>query len=195
MRIAKVIGEDQNPCMASKIGVVIVNPVENKIVGTGYNGPPKGTPHCDTRKFLEEYVWPQLTQGEQIRALGKDWFLVYRKEEFLRRYAGCGQCPRRIVGAKSGERLELCSCEHAERNAIYNSTESLSKCEMFCWCGGPCVPCTRAIINKQISVIHCLNDTPQLREGQQAYRFDLSEWLLNRARVKLIKYDEDFLLT
>lgn len=33
-------------CLRRKLGAIIV--VENRIVGTGYNGPPSGVPHCKT---------------------------------------------------------------------------------------------------------------------------------------------------
>ena len=64
MHLAKNFGEDSNPCYSRKIGVIIVEPKINKIVATGYNGPPRGTPHCDSKKHLHIIVWPQLTETE-----------------------------------------------------------------------------------------------------------------------------------
>jgi deoxycytidylate deaminase len=66
MRIAKFIGEDQNPCHSRKIGAIIVDPIANRILGTGYNGPPPGTPHPTTLEYLRDYFWPQLTDDEKI---------------------------------------------------------------------------------------------------------------------------------
>jgi deoxycytidylate deaminase len=49
MRLAKQIGEDKNPCHSRKIGVVVVDPVSNKILGTGYNGPLRNSSYNNTR--------------------------------------------------------------------------------------------------------------------------------------------------
>lgn len=56
MRLAKQFGEDSNPCLSRHIGVVIVDPVDNNVAGIGYNGPPPGTPHCDTREYLGDVL-------------------------------------------------------------------------------------------------------------------------------------------
>ena len=71
LRLAKFISEDQNPCYSRHVGAVIVDPVINKVVGTGYNGPPKDVPHCDSSEHLKNVVWPQLTQTEIDLILGE----------------------------------------------------------------------------------------------------------------------------
>ena len=168
LRIAKFIGEDNNPCLSRSIGVVVVNPHQNRIVGTGWNGPPKGTPHCDTKEYLTEAFWPQLTEKEKE--------IAGDEKTFINQNTGCGTCPRRLVGAKSGDRLNLCSCQHAERNAITNSAESLKDCWMFCWCGIPCWDCSGAIINAGIDRIYCV-DTGPLDYSLK------SRWLLESANI------------
>ena len=213
MRMAKQVGEDQNPCLSRSIGVVTVHPIENRVISTGYNGPPKGVPHCDTEAHLRDYVWPQLTYEEKSRLLSNHDDLVKEHvsyinngtdpEESIEAYkdilcgdgyhgnANCGQCPRRLVGAKSGQRLELCSCAHGERNAVTNATESLYGCYMFCWCGIPCNECTKTIINSGIEKVYCLGNTEQYQEGDEFYKFDMSRWMFKQAKIETIELQEE----
>lgn len=175
MRLAKLIGEDQNPCYSRNIGVVIVDPTANRILGTGYNGPPRGTTHCDDPKYLEEIVWPQLTDSEKMMALktcgiessGEETSDSDNKQLFLTKAAYCKQCPRKLVGAASGKRLELCSCAHGETNAIVNAGQSVVGAWMFCWCGVPCYECTKLIINAGIREVYCLKVEPDYSHGSR----------------------------
>lgn len=156
MSIARTVGTVYNPCFSRQIGVIITDPNCRRIIGTGYNGPPRDTPHCDDERYLKGYFWPQLTEEEKEK-----FFPGLDAESFSKQYHGCKQCPRRLVNAGPGERSLLCSCEHGERNAIYNSGgESLENCVMFCWCGLPCIDCTKAIINSGITSVYCLYQRP-----------------------------------
>ncbi len=136
MRLAKQVGEDCNPCHSRKIGVVVVRVHQDgsgKILGTGYNGPPRGTPHCDDRQYLQNIFWPQLDPVEKAKAVNAaempadtgqtdammcDWVCD--------KYAGSKTCPRKIIGAPSGKRLELCSCLTYE-SRIYLADGTLVK--------------------------------------------------------------------
>lgn len=201
MRMAKQVGEDQNPCLSRSIGVITVHPIENRVVSTGYNGPPKGVPHCDTEAHLKDYVWPQLTDYEKTLLISHDDNLSkehsngikieYLKDHICENLDGCGQCPRRLIGAKSGQRLELCSCAHGERNAVTNATESLYRCYMFCWCGIPCNECTKTIINSGIKKVYCLGNTDQYIEGDEFYKFDMSRWMFKQAKIETIELQEE----
>lgn len=188
MRMAKQLGEDNNPCHSRQIGVVLVHVYDDggsKVVGTGYNGPPRGTPHCDTREYLRDIFWPQLTDQEKRHALkmfgcfdddpieGSD-----AKDIFLDNATGCGKCPRRLVGARSGERLELCSCAHAETNAITNAAEDLHGCWAFCWCGVACWECAKLMINAGIKRAYFIDG------GGADYSFG-SRWLFSKAGLHI----------
>jgi len=195
MRFAKLIGEDQNPCYSRQIGAVIVNPDENRIVGTGYNGPPKEIPHCDHMDWLGAAVWPQLTDTERKFALKCDSIDETSKTQFVERFSGCKVCPRRIVGTKTGERLELCSCAHSEANAIINSSESLRGCWMFCYCGVPCSECAKLIINKQIGTVVCLSRYVGSEPKGGGNNYDVGARLLfGWSGIKLIECDPDELV-
>ena len=187
MRMAKQVGEDCNPCYSRKIGVVIVDPVVNKVMGIGYNGPPKDTPHCDSPTYMKNVVWPQLSTEEKLKIAGEA-FKNGGDEEgshyFVHKHAGCGQCPRKLLGFGPGERSSICSCQHAERNAITNSRECLYGAFMFCWCGVPCDQCTGAIINADIQRVYCLKvDGPDYSQS--------SRFLLRHAGVELVILTEE----
>jgi len=191
LRLAKQIGSDSNPCFSRKVGCVIVDPNNNAIRATGYNGPPPGTPHCDTHTFLREYFWRQLTHAEKQKIS----FELYGDsnytceltllEDFLKEKAGKKVCPRRYIDAGSGERTELCSCGHAERHAITNAECSVRGFHMFVWPLAPCLQCADAIIQAGISVVHTI-------EGEVYHK--QAEWLFEKARVRLIKHPMERLL-
>jgi dCMP deaminase len=178
MKLARLLGEDSNPCYSRKIGVLIVDPTINKIVGTGYNGPPRGTPHCDSKEHLANVVWPQLSENE--RSLLN--FKPITMEEFVDKYNGCQTCPRRLVGAPSGKRLELCSCAHAEANAIVNASQNVHGCEMFAWCPLPCIECTKLVINAGIKRVYCYKETADYSVG--------SRYLFKQANVDVVELDK-----
>jgi dCMP deaminase len=196
MRLAKIVAEDQNPCLSRSVGAVIVDPVENRVLSTGYNGPPRGTPHPDDPTYLSEVVWPQLTAKDKRFALVNaghmtkyvffDSYDSSKKKAFLSAYANSGICPRRAIGAQSGERLEICSCEHAEKCSIIQAGRSVWGTWMFCWCGVPCWDCTKLIINAGIKKVFCL-------ETEEDYS-PHSRWLFKKAGVELDIRKEEFFL-
>lgn len=179
MRFAKLVAEDQNPCYARQVGAIVVDPDLNKIVGTGYNGPPKGVPHCDSEEHLNNIVWPQLTKIERD-LIG---FKPITQEEFVQKYADCKTCPRRLIMASSGQRLELCSCVHAEANAIVNAAQKLSGCYIFCWCPLPCVECSKLIINSGIKKVYCYQEDKDYSVG--------SRFILKKAGVEIIELNKN----
>ena len=180
MRLAKQFGEDLNPCYSRKIGVIIVDVNINKIVATGYNGPPRGTPHCDSKEHLLNIVWPQLTENE--RSLIE--FKPMVADEFVSKYKDCGICPRKIIKAESGKRLELCSCAHAEVNAIVNASQNINGCVMFCWCPVPCIECTKIIINAGIKTVYCFKEDKDYSIG--------SRYLFKMAKIEIVEFDKNF---
>jgi len=187
MRLAKFVAKDQPVCPSRQVGAVIVDPILNKVVGTGYNGPPPGTPHTDSRIYLEEYLWPLLT-NDDIVSIG----LMYKnhdsqeitKTQFIDEFAGKGKCPRRILNVPSGRKMNLCTCGHAEVNAIINAAQNLNGCEMFLWETSPCVPCAHAIIMARISTLHCFKGNFYANEAN---------WLLEQAKITIHRYSQEWI--
>ena len=207
MLLAKTVAKDNNVCYSRKIGVVVVDPNTNGVVSIGYNGPPENTPHTDSLNYITNFLWPQLTANEKYtliiqhcHALNTDEKEVLRSicnshgvlerphshnvlSEFemwvALKIEGCKTCPRKLLGYKSGERSDLCSCQHAERNALNKLPIPARGLVMFCWCGVPCIQCAGSIINANISEVHCFEDTDY---------HPVSRFLFETSKTKLFEY-------
>jgi len=171
MEIATQVGK-KSKCLSRRIGAVIVTP-DGTIVGTGYNGPPRNVPHCDSE---ERFSW--LVTALRPSKPG-------RVDEYLRANGWGVRCPRQIVGYKSGEGVHLCSAGHAERNAIVNSAREgirTKGCYLVCSCPPPCFECSKEIINAGIVKVICF-------EGPE---YDtMAMWLFEQAGVEVIKLDQE----
>lgn len=125
-------------CYSRKIGAVLVS--DKTIVGTGYNGPPRGVPMCDGRWFKDDTFRHKYASGlDDITLMGFK-----------------GMCPRRVLGFKSGEGLDVCVAGHAERNALINSAREGIRTKgttLYMTCGIPCANCLVEIINAGVSEI------------------------------------------
>jgi len=169
LELAKVYGELFSKCLSRKLGAVIVTP-DGTIVATGYNGPPRGVPHCNSPIRLEQITnlyCKNFNRGDLVTLFSN--------------YAGL-ECPRHYLGFSSGEALSLCQAGHAERNCLINASReghSVKGCTLFVSCKGiPCAPCAVEIINAGItSVINFLG---------KDYDKD-ARYLFNQAMVKIGK--------
>lgn len=190
LRLAKAVKEVENPCFSRQIGVVIVDPDTNSLVSSGHNGPPQGCPKNDDPDYLRKVVWPQLTEEEMGMVLCDDRrFLDERSDVdiFVDRYANCKTCPRKPIGAPSGKRLELCTCIHGEVDAITRANRNISGCYMMCYCGVPCIECTKVIINSGIDSVVGID------HGRGDYSLYSSRWLFEKSKVKLMLVPEEWI--
>ena len=166
LKIAEEVSQNSK-CLSRKIGALIITP-DNTIVGTGYNGPPRGVPHCNSE---ERFSW-------LVKEIGKS--RVGNIEQYMLEHGWGEKCPRQILGYKSGEGLHLCIAGHAERNAIVNSAREGIKtkgCFLVCNCLLPCFECAKEIINAGISKVICYET-----------EYDsLSRWLLTSAGIEIIQ--------
>jgi dCMP deaminase len=166
MKIAIEVSE-ASKCLSRQIGAVLITQ-DGTVIGTGYNGPPRGVPHCDSGERLEWLV--KNLQKTHVGSI-QDYLLEN----------GWGKiCPRRILGFKSGEGVEICPAAHAERNALINSAREgirTKGCTLIMNCPLPCQECSKEIINAGIVKIVCL--------GGEDYD-NGSRWLLNQASVEII---------
>jgi dCMP deaminase len=131
-------------CHSRKIGAVLVK--DNSVISTGYNGPPRGVPTCDQRWFIDERF--KKKYGHALEIEHTDVECKTTK----------GVCPRRVIGFKSGEGLEICPAGHAERNALINAARlgiKTDKTKLYMSCGIPCTPCMVEIINAGVEEIVC----------------------------------------
>ena len=125
----------QSSCLSRKIGTVLVR--DKTIIGTGYNGPARGIPHCNERYHIDQELRAYL----KSRNINPDDIRHHK------------MCPRYTCGFKSGEGLEWCIAGHAERNAIVNSARegiSTKGATLYMSCGIPCKDCLTEIVNSGI---------------------------------------------
>lgn len=195
MSMAKAVKESENPCPSRQIGVVIADSKTGTLVSTGHNGPPDGAPPCDDEGYLRDVFWPQLKPAEKLAIARSnhpsdeinetddcDKYL----DSFLMCNAGCGVCPRKLIDAPSGQRLELCTCAHGETNAIIRAHRSVAGCYMFCYCGVPCIDCCKAIVNSRIYCVVCV-------EREKDYSPFSSRWVLKHSKTNLLVLSEEWL--
>jgi dCMP deaminase len=125
-------------CLSRKIGAILVR--DDSIISTGYNGPPRGTPHCWERYALDVALRDLLTKDGKTPS-----------DEDI-----ANVCPRYIAGFKSGQGLDWCVAGHAERNALINAARhgiETKGAKLYMDCGVPCTPCLVEIINAGIEEI------------------------------------------
>lgn len=187
MRFAKGVEASENPCYSRALGSVVVDPRNADLVSIGHNGPPDGVPLCDDEHYLGNVVWPQLTSEEKVVALGKvDGDDESLRARFLMKYAKCKTCPRKIIGAESGKRLELCSCSHSEHDACVKAHRDITGFWLLAYMGVPCIECCKTIVNSGIKTVVCI-DT-----GKPDYSPHSSRWLLRKANVNLYQEKEEY---
>jgi dCMP deaminase len=132
-----LITAQRSACLSNMKGCVVVK--ENRILGTGYNGPPTGLPHCQWRHDDGEY---------------------FTDDEVNHEIAPILTCPRRRMGFRSGEGLDYCSAVHAETNAIIIARTDIRNATLYCsFHEIPCRECAKLIINSGIKSV-VLNGTP-----------------------------------
>ena len=132
---------ENSKCLSRKIGAVITR--DNRIVSTGYNGPPVGMLPCT---HLNHAV-----KEEALAKLGRPL-----RDLELTKPEGGPQCPRRALGYGSGEGLHICPATHAEVNAIISAARmgvSVDGGTMWLTCEVPCQRCLGQIINAGISEV------------------------------------------
>lgn len=198
LRIRKYLRDAQSQahpehikCLSRGIGAVIVkhDVPGGRIVSTGYNGPPAGLPRCDSAEHLREVAVPQMGLAERKTVcnarIGVDDWTNYPEDDLEERIvnacADCGECPRKLVDAPSGKRLDLCTCAHAEKNAIARCTESMQGASLFLYGATPCHDCARYVINAGISSVYAAFDGP-LYSPQ-------TDWMFRTADVSVRHFD------
>lgn len=135
-------------CLSRKIGCVLVN--DKSIISTGYNGPPRNVPPCDQRWLTDV----------NFRKLGKERIpnfpdYITQDSKFFKENLQ-GKCPRRALGYKSGEGLDVCVAGHAERNTLINAARNgicTKGLKLYMTCGIPCQECMIEIINAGIEEV------------------------------------------
>ena len=156
----------QSKCLSRKIGSLLLSP-DKTILGTGFNGPPRGVSHCDSPERLD---WLVENLKKHKSGAIRDYLLEHKYGEI---------CPRQIIGFKSGEGLWVCPAAHSERNTLINSAREgvrTKGCTLIMNCPLPCAECSKEIINSGVIRIICTSG-PDYDTG--------SRWLLEQAKIEI----------
>jgi len=128
-------------CFSRKVGAILVR--EKSIVASGYNGPPKGVPHCDERWVMDDALKNHVERLSGLRPAASLPF---------------DTCPRRLLGYLSGKGLEYCIAAHAEVNCIANAAmlgHEVLGTTMYMTCGIPYKDCLIVLINAGVDACVC----------------------------------------
>jgi len=127
----------KSSCLSRQIGAVLVK--DHSIVSTGYNGPPRGIPHCGVDRFRKDKALrDQATMKASATMLDKE------------------VCLRKVMDYKSGEGMQWCPAQHAEENAVSNAARlgvSTVNTTLYMNSVIPCQKCYGTLINAGITNI------------------------------------------
>jgi len=150
-------------CFSRKIGSILVK--DKTIIGSGYNGPPRGIPQCDERWHGDKYLQKKAIESGLLNHVVKSYNssedFIINEWVFIDGYKSLpneikGKCPRQLLKAKSGEMLDICYACHSERNTLINSARLGIKtkgCKLYMNCGIPCFDCYKEILQGGIKEI------------------------------------------
>lgn len=143
LKIATAVSENSK-CLSRRIGAILVR--DKSIVSTGYNGPPRGVPHCNERYSEDPYLMECIQ-----KALGDA-------------SPDTSICPRRLLGYPSGHGTHFCIASHAEVNCINNAARngvSTMGATLYLSCDIlPCKNCLCEIINAGIREVVVVDMQP-----------------------------------
>ena len=128
-------------CLSRHIGAILVQ--NGAVISTGYNGAPRGIPHCGYDRLVTDVLLQKLIPQPHDKA----------NMDYVEH-----TCPRTVLGFGSGEGLHLCPATHAEANSIAQAAMNgitTKGATMYVTCGVPCKNCLALIINAGIEEVVC----------------------------------------
>ena len=149
----------KSPCLSRKIGAILIR--DNSIISTGYNGPPRGIPHCGHERWISDTSLARKADCMEIKPI----FDIVNTT-----------CPRRIFGFESGTHMELCPAQHAEVNCISNAARngvSVLGSILYMNCVIPCKNCFGALINA--GVVEIVVDDIKIYDQYTQFLIDKSD--------------------
>ena len=130
LKICETIASN-SVCKSRQIGAILVR--DKSIVATGYNGPPRGVPHCGKRRLeFDHNLRDRMTRTIDPTFINDD------------------KCPRRVMGFASGDGLDYCIAAHAEQNCVANAARlgvSTLGTDLYLNDQIPCKVCLAILIN------------------------------------------------
>ena len=180
MGVAEVVAR-RGTCSRAQVGVVFAR--EGRILATGYNGAPRGIPHC----HHESYTFPgegELARGDSWYHEVPDWInkTVLNREHTVWDSDSITVLARRTYytdGQTVSTSPAGCTVvEHAERNAIaFSAREGIRLGGSDAYCThAPCADCARALLGTGITSL----------TYQVPYRLPAGVELLQAAGIKVV---------
>lgn len=151
-------------CLSRKLGSIIV--MDKSIISTGYNGPPRNVPQCNTRWNDDIYLTTKARNANIDKIEGEN----------------LDKCPRYVLGYKSGQGLDICIAGHAERNALINAARhgiAVKGAILYLNTVVCCKDCLIEIINAGIVEVVCTD---------LIYYDGESQYLVEKSGIKVRKY-------
>jgi len=127
----------KSPCLSRQIGAILVR--NHSIISTGYNGPPRGIPHCGHERFMKDNELLKLFRNQTVKPASLKL-----------------DCPRKLLGYESGTHMELCPAQHAEENCVSNAARlgvSVLGSTLYMNSVIPCKNCFGTLINAGVTEI------------------------------------------
>lgn len=159
----------KSPCLSRKIGAVLVR--DHSIVSTGYNGSPRGVPHCGHDRYQKDELLSKLISND------KDYGEIYGIKDIG------NTCPRKLLGYPSGTHMELCPAQHAEENAISNAARlgvSIIESTLYMNCVIPCKNCFGTLINA--GIVEIVVDETTVYDKY-------TQFLIDNSSIKIRKFE------
>jgi dCMP deaminase len=167
MGVAELFAE-RSTCSRLHVGAVFSR--DGRILVTGYNGAPKGLPHCD-------HVCVCSGEAVEVRVIGRN-----AEGQTKVQMVDCISVDGRWH-AKDCTAITPCTtAEHAERNAIAWAARhgvKLEGCEVHVT-HMPCLPCAMALVNAGVQRV----------TFQHEYRIHDGVELLRAAGIEVLGYPE-----
>lgn len=163
-----IVVASKSPCLSRKIGALLVR--DKSVVATGYNGPPRGVPHCGRDRYMKD----SSLSHTKISVFDN---LIHPSKLIA------DHCPRRLLGYKSGEGLEWCPAQHAETNCISNAARlgvSTLNTTLYMNCVIPCKNCFGALINA--GVIEVVVDDAKVYDEH-------TQFLIDNSNIKIREFE------
>jgi len=165
-----IIVASKSPCLSRKIGALLVR--DKSIVSTGYNGPPRGVPHCGTERLQHDKLLIEVFIDIYGLKEGEIWPGEIKEV-----------CPRKIMGYESGTHMELCPAQHAEENAVSNAARngvSVLGTTLYMNSVIPCKNCFGTLINAGIEEIVIKDATPYDKHTQ---------FIIDHSNIKIREFE------
>jgi dCMP deaminase len=154
----------KSTCLSRNIGAILVR--DNSVISTGYNGPPRGIPHCGYDRAIKDPMLNNLLISKNLKSV-----------EFG------NSCPRKVLGYPSGTHMELCPAQHAEENAVSNAARQgviVLGSTLYMNTVIPCQKCFGTLINA--GVVEIVVDILDVYD-------EYTKYLMNFSNIKLRQFN------